>query len=526
MIATAGVGCDWKFDVKEGEVLIAEASSETFDASIRLYDEGGKLIKENDDRVEGDQSPLVIHRFSKAQKVRLNVGSFKNASGGRFEFRYRLMKSVLAAPGKQSNSAEWIAKAFQDGAKSLLVCFKATKGKTYAIDSPYGLAADGRRVEQYSRQFFGPSGVAKSDYKLITTYAAPRTFTALAEGDYFTEMQIYPHMVKVETRVQEVPTIAREQVGTTKYSLEAGQQIIVKFPVEFAKLLSTEVKKSGTIIDYLTGPEITKERENLGFGSQGSDWGSSETFTWFRPKYGSEQVVRAFYENGDATLVLTNASDQKSEVELTNRLHTKVFSDATNISENLGLGDCELYDYTSLKNDMMRLRCRAEGFRLVVEIFNYRGQVLNQFVDTTTNAPGDDLYFPNADRYFFRVSCVGNGGSGTYTLRRDPISTLGIAINEKAAITLDGKSFGIYSVELEANKRYTLRAEYPGGYANFMIMSEDGQVLPVQLNQFDNLRILTFTAPKAGKYRIWVRGGGNANVLLKLTPYKAPTIDD
>ena len=189
MIATAGVGCDWKFEGKAGEVLVADARSDVFDSAIKIFDEKGKLLRENDDRTEGNQSPLIIFRFEKDQTIRLNVGSFKNASGGKFELCHRLFPSFTLPLGGAETPMPGTEEAVQQGSKSSLIHFHCKKGQTYTYGTLTFLDKNHQVAGAYGyAKFFGPSGISKNDFELLPNGTSDfRTFKALADGDYFVD---------------------------------------------------------------------------------------------------------------------------------------------------------------------------------------------------------------------------------------------------------------------------------------------------------------------------------------------------
>ncbi|MEI7575839.1 MAG: hypothetical protein WCK51_03020 [Armatimonadota bacterium] len=532
MIATAGIGCDWKFEGKAGEVLVAEARSDVFDSSIKIFDEKGKLLRENDDRTEGNQSPLIIYRFEKDQTIRLNVGSFKNASGGKFELRHRLYPSFTVPLGGAETPMPGTEEAVQQGGKASLIHFRCKKGQTYTYGTPTFFDKNHQLAGAYGfARFFGPSGISKSDLEIVSNGTNEyRTFKALADGDYFVEFYLNQAYAFAKVPFSVVKSENRETVGKTSHVVAPQQQLIIKFPVVPNEIITTSFScDREDEVHYIEGPEIPKD-QRIRFASSGNgsdnNWGVSSTFTWFRLKKDSDTLARTFFVKGEAMVVLTNESDSPARFTIENDSQMPEFKPATDVEANLAIGESQLYTYESAKNEMMRLRCTGTTFSLHIQIFDYFGRRLNHFTDEKNNTPGDDLYFPEKGKFLFRVSCVGDGGSGAYTLRRDPIGTTALILGQKANLLLDGKSFGVYEVALEAGKRYSLTSDFSSGSATFMTMFEDGVVLRPNSHQYDNIRTDILKVEKSGKYRIWVRGGGNANVTFKITPYKPPTIDD
>ncbi len=530
MIATAGVGCDWKFEGKAGEVLVAEAISDVFDASIKIVDEKGKVLVENDDRDEGNQAPLIVFRFEKDQSIKVNVGSFKNSSGGRFQFRSMLYKSFSTGVGETVVNLSDAESLYREGARTALLHFRAKKDETYYIRSFKTFTQNNSNWTSVGREtrVFGPTGIPKLDYQLIDTGSTGgKTLKALKDGDFFYEFQLEPAMVKLISRREIVKYETRPTTGSSRHTVKPGGQSIVSFPVSPDQPIRTAVSSGSETENYLVGPTPSKDQlPEYPSPYADENFGVNPTFCWFTAEGSAAGALRIFFSKGDATLVLTNHSSQERTFTIDSDEPLSEFTEAASIQDRLGIGHSKLYTYKSLPNEMMRLRSEGDAFRLKVDIFNYRGQIVNSFVDPINNKPGDDLYFPKSEKYLFRVSCVGNGGSGSYSIRRDPIGTESLSIGEKKLIKLDGKNFGIYELILEGGKRYSITSQTVDGFAGLMTMSEEGVVLKPNSHYYDSLQTDVIKVDKTGKYRIWVRGGGNANVTFKITPYKPPTIDD
>ncbi len=89
-ILTPGETVDYPIDLKPGQVLVADAVSESFDPALEIVDEAGKVQSMNDDRYPGDQRPLLFWRCEKLGGYTLRVRSFQNKAGGEVRLRHKV----------------------------------------------------------------------------------------------------------------------------------------------------------------------------------------------------------------------------------------------------------------------------------------------------------------------------------------------------------------------------------------------------------------------------------------------------
>jgi hypothetical protein len=531
MIATAGVGCEWKISVKVGDVLVAEAESEVFDPALKLIDDKGKTMAENDDRKEGDQTPLLVYRFTRDQDVKVIVNSFRAAAGGKFEFRHFIFKSTTAKPGMTELETPKNAVAEKLGLVGTLVHFKGEKGKTYSISNLQSQENGGWNDSSLTGSIFGPNGVKSADFVELKNgtervYANNvKSLRVLRDGDFFMIMPQFVAGQKFRISVNAIPVIQGRKDANLKVTIAPRSGVLLSYPVATDDLVETNIQTGEDVVSLFEGPEPAEDFVGLQNGVRGEGyWGVEDRFTWFKKRRDSSIMTRAYYGTGDATIILSNRSDSPAEVSIQNSVDLPKFVDGQSVDDTLPIAESAYHPFESNQNDMMRLRAAATAFRLKLDIIDYKGVVRNSFLDEANNRPGDDLFFPNKEKFILRVSCLGNGGSGTYSLKRDAIPTIPLTVGPKSALQLDGKNFGIYQLDLPA-KRMAVQVAYRGQLPNVMLLSESGQVMNRRFYQYDDYTLSVFTIEKPGKYRLWIRGGVS-EVQFKVTEFKPPTIDD
>ena len=371
MIATAGVGCEWKISAKSGDVLVAEAESEVFDPALKLVDEKGKKLAENDDRKEGVQTPLLVYRFTRDQDVKVIVNSFRAAAGGKFDFRHFIYKSTTARPGMTELETPVNAPADKLGVAGTLVHFTAEKGKTYSVSNLQTLDNGGWYDSPVSGSIFGPSGVKSTDFvelKNGTERDFPnnlKTIRALKDGDFFVFMPQLVGGQKFRISVNALQVIQGRKDASLKVNIAPRSGALVSFPVAKDDLVETNIQPLENVVNLLDGPEPAEDFAGLQTGVRGEGyWGIDDRFTWFKKRRDSSSISRAFYGTGDATIIISNRSEKPVEVSVQNSIDLPKFVDGQSVEANLPIAESAYYSFESNQNDMMRLRALATAFRL------------------------------------------------------------------------------------------------------------------------------------------------------------------
>ncbi|MEO8166557.1 MAG: hypothetical protein ABI619_14295, partial [Betaproteobacteria bacterium] len=100
---TLPVGAEayYRFQGAPGQLVIAALTSDQFDPFLRLYDEFGNLVAENDDGAGGLGSQ-ISYIVMKEQDFQLHVSSLGNGGGGKFELNLTEKQAKPLTLGKVS----------------------------------------------------------------------------------------------------------------------------------------------------------------------------------------------------------------------------------------------------------------------------------------------------------------------------------------------------------------------------------------------------------------------------------------
>ena len=133
------------------------------------------------------------------------------------------------------------------------------------------------------------------------------------------------------------------------------------------------------------------------------------------------------------------------------------------------------------------------------------------------------LASPEAAKFIVRVICDGYGGSGPFTMDRQTAVASPFPLGAVQTVDLDGRNFRLYSVDLEAGKRYQLVYDHPDHNLVLDMIDDEGQFVGSQSINFDSVAVRYFVPTRTGRHRLWIRGGAGS-WHIKLEPHSAPGI--
>ncbi|RYG43555.1 hypothetical protein EON79_16750, partial [bacterium] len=490
-ILTPGDRVEFKFDLKKGETLMASATSDAFDPALSVVDPKGKEIAKNDDREDGDQSPFVIARAPEAGTYILKVLSFRSVSGGKFAAKFR---TFLANDATLSPQSYGPIPADTEGDGRAILRLTAKKGEIYDLRSvtstkPYSF-------ELPLVQIIGPTGVPAQDYDTIPTLDNSPVFAAKADGDYYIEYRSQ-NTTTFRTDYHKVATLAAKPTDNVTFDLEPRELKIVETPVVPDLIVRSKLTGAG-LQQRMSVPEGPAPR----FAPQGDGaYGTNRMWSWFLlNRDEQDEIVRVFHTKGVARLAVRSTSDKPQKATLNNGESLKPWADGQVINERLNIGDVRLYLLKSTKSELMKVFAASPQFQTRLEIFRLNGQLANTLMDRQRHVSTDDLYFPEADTFIVRLICDGYGGSGDYTMRRTTLVAKPYTLGTVQTMTLDGSNFGLYSMDLEAGKRYQFLVDHPEQPLRLDLLDEDGQFLVSQGLTFEGVAVQYFTPTRSGRH--------------------------
>ena len=518
-ILTPGDQYTLKIKVEKGETVFAGVTSDSFDPALAIEDSHKKTLFKNDDRADGDQAPFIAYRFADAGDYSLKVLSYHSVAGGKFTLKMRTFKAADVAVGEGEHKD--VQPVHTNQGDRVALRLTAQKGKIYDLRSVL------LQVKQLQGPPFmqgialvdviGPTGVEANDFSKVETPDNSSVINTLADGDYYLEFGTFQPSASdggelLKTSIYEVKPTPIKSSDEQTVDLQPRELKLFQFDVKPNQIVRTTFGNLalGTQVGTPDGLKVGRDemqRQSSAI-NENTPYGNGPAWAWFRVNVDNgEDVVRLFHGGGTVRLSVRSYMFGPTKVTVTNADSLPAWQDGSDVSQSLNIGDSKLFLMTSTTSELMRVAGQASHFQPRLEIFTLDGQLVNSLCDRQTHLAKDDLYFPDAGTFLVRLTCDGNGGSGDFQLDRKGLTPTPYALGSPQAMNLDGNNFGLYSVDLEAGKRYEFVVDNPGAYLDADLLDEDGQFLRSQNIAFDKVRVLYFVPTRSGRHRLWLRGG-------------------
>lgn len=483
-ILTPGQQSEWALTMKEGETIIAAATTTNFDPAIQIVDKEGKVLGENDDVRLGVQDALLVYRFAKAGSYKLLVKAFKGAGGGQFKLTLRRFVATDIKVGARTTSPP--------GGKSVqFYRFSAEAGQTLLIRnapelsvfSPTGesVALGSSLQEQVARTLASFRTPAKGDYYLRAVSTRPYAFTVAA--------------ARVAPLTLGQAPVARK--------LGAGGVEIWTFQGTEGDFIRLHAKAEGTMIYAQLAAIPTPDSD---------DTDTREAIALFEVGEKTEgELVALLRKTGTYELTLAQPLGLETDYTLTSTKTVRGWEQKAPLKETLALGGTDYYALDGKAGELLRLEGLSEQFDIELELYNLRGEKL------TSNDDGGKgrnalltALLSQTGKYLLRVNCVGNGGSGAYQLQRAPDPVRPLKLGERGIGTLSAEGTEIWSFTGKPSQALILSVRSPDFDTSVRIFGPDGIELAARDQGDSTSTLFGLTFPLEGTYTIWVSSKSGA----------------
>jgi len=438
-ILTPGEFCEWKLDLKAGEVVVAEATTDAFDPALEIVDQEGAVLSKNDDRYPGDQRPLLFWRCERDGSYRLHVRSYKDKAGGPVYVRFKTydtvdlssvqmverevdcnapfllripmkagqMKTILGEAGGQGHLAfEFNVVIYPNGlpevgpwadvSPAIYPLIAPLAGDYYLMETPKGNGASRGTVRVGTREIVPAKAVREGDvYRAKAPTNVPGLWELSVKAGEFTEISIPDLNRSCNITLSEAPDFSKYAIDDQKPELNP-----------FFPLLRNRPPDPGPAFDLL-------------------------------PKREWDGRILAFRARRDAKLWL--ATDGAGPVDKQFTVTVKpaaadFMADKTDTGK-LTIADTDYWAFDAKAGDVLNLNTTTPAF---YEIVIVRDPDLNEIrhaesLSAFENTPNDwRMVVQKPGRYLVAVSCHGNGGGGEYSLWRKVIHPAEFSRSEPA----------------------------------------------------------------------------------------------
>lgn len=445
-ILTAGEPLEWNVTLKAGQVLVAEAMSDTFDPAIDVMDAKGKSMAGNDDRYPGDQRPLVLWRCAADGEYKLLVRSFKDRAGGQVMARFKTYDCLDLG---------------SDGAGEGVV--EATKSFMVRIPMKAGQLKDIRTEKQGQDNFIRynfqtvifPNGLPEYA-PALSELLSPAFYALVAPlaGDYYLLYAPYGYRGgngRVRIVARDIEAVTPKSEGSLRTAAApSGRPALFKFDVKKGDFLEVSFPDlaNGSHMKVSEAPDFSKfdisKPETNPFLPPVRDRPAApepafDTFV-SRARDSRTTVLRA---RRDATLWVASDGGGAGQNGFTMNVApaAQEFVAGQDIKSELKLARTDYWWFDTKAGDVITFRTENQAFSQVLslrdpDMIEFRKEMLP--LDGTSDAWRMVVQKPG--KYLLAVNCLGDGGAGGYLLNRTvlPAKEFGLSQPAKGAIS-DGE---------------------------------------------------------------------------------------
>jgi hypothetical protein len=507
-VLTPGAQDDWPLTARDDETIIISAASGAFDPAVELIASDGRVVAGNDDVREGEQDALLLARLATGGDYRVRVKSSSPTSGGQYGLTVRRFVATDLPIGSRTTGtlgrslAHWHRFPAEVDQTLVLTARAASFGPLIQVHAPNGeqvpvdTAGAGQqnstgavfRAPQAGIYYVRISPAQGGDPRdsFAITAAVGRVFRTeiedtnpardLAAGglDLWTFQGVAGDLVRVQA---EAP--AGGMIGQIAYipPVDAsGGPRKPEGPVPPLVILPCDPKSSGELVALLnlSGTYQVAVSQPLGGG--------------IRYTLATSRAARPFAEDPES-------------------------------AGTLGLGGSDYWTIEGTSGQIVRLEGSSEQFDPELELYDPQGELISKNDD---GASGRDALLTALlvarGRYHLRVHAHGDGGSGSYQLRRvtDPVRRLAIGAGGEGSVGAGGSE--IWSFEGRAGQTVIISARSPDFNIRVALFGPDAAEVASDDDSGEGTdSLLSVRLPIDGTHTVWVTAaGGSGQYSLQL----------
>lgn len=493
-ILTQGDKVEFKVKGVPGQTILATVRSSVFDPSLKLLDSKGKVVVENDDQYEGNQSPFLLYQFTDDKDYKLIVQNYRSNGGGQFKLYLQTFSATELSVGENKKPLKLSDGEPGHGGSFVYFHFKGESGKNYAIRELNASVNGGTRRLRF-RGIIGPTGVKRTDYSLYEQFEGfGPLFEVKTNGDFYMVYDSPQHSGTASARLDVVEATKVEKVSAHKFELSVTGQRIFKFDVAKEDIIRT-ISNSSEKVSY----------HYLALGAEDSKSGERskvDIHDYVPTMFNDREHIRVYEDKGEVTLIVSNGAYEPTSVSFSNAMDVPKWIDDTSQTGNLKLGESKFFTIEANKGDIQRIKGSAIGFELTFKLYSMNGSDTD-YIDQRTHLPSAELRYTEKAKYLVEVSSPSGGGSGTYSLALERAKPEPIELG-KVFEYRDGPAVGTYALKVEKGVRYQLLSPEN---LSFTILDEVGDEIPNVAVPFDKQTVQWFTPTKTGTIRLKVVAG-------------------
>lgn len=498
-ILTPGDSGEWPLNVREGETIIALATSSVFDPALEVQDEKGTILTKNDDIAQGQQDALVLYRFPKAGAYKVVVKGYKSAAGGQYRLTVRRFVPMDARVGGRAAGA-----IERTGNKWLR--FPAQAGQTLVVSS---------RANSYvpATQIFLPNGVNSQRFLSPVGNSPGRlVLTAPTTGDYYLHLSgSASQSFAVSIAVARVSSVTAGGTSNSQH-LEAGGLDIWTFDAKAGDLFLVKASSTGAPVTATlsAGEKLASEGEL-------DDANGGVALTVLPSNEKNAGLIYALANRtGKYQVAISQSMDSPTNYAVEVKPAAKALT-GTSAEDVLSVGDSNYWVFDAHKGDLLQLQAAAKTFDVELDLFSPTGERLATNDDGAgATDPVMTVLVPADGRYLCRVSAYGDGGGGSYKVTKAPAAVKPLTLGTSTDGSIGNGGTQLWSFDGKAGQAIVLSARSTEFDTVIRVVGPDGLEIGVNDDGGDGTdSLLPLTLPLNGTYTVWVTGKGSGKYKIR-----------
>lgn len=472
---------EWPLDLKIGQVVIAEASSDAFDPMLEIADAKEVVLASNDDRYPGDQRPLLLWRCDRDGAYSIRARSFRDKAGGQFFIRFNIYDSMDVTPGAEST--------MDVDNEKVLVRTQMKAGQVLRLSTT---RVDEKHVWASIGQTISPIGLPDIDLAYPLRNVVRDAIVAPVDGDYYT-LLIPMGAGKLEVGAMAVPTVPltrTSDVATAKSKINSPSlwSLSVK-KGEVIEVAAPDIYYNSTIIvserPDVSKNDLTKPEQNPFFPKTKKQEDEKGPALTQLPGRARDGRVFVFAAHRDADVwIATNGLGKEGDFTLTVKPAAMIYEKQN--AHRLIIAKTDYWYFDAVAGEVMTFNSTAAQFAQHITLLGPDfGAISNaQAAPDQTKIPRD-LIVSKSGRYMFAVSAIGDGGGGDYTLTRETFQPK--AFSKSAPAQGEMKDSGVQVLKFTAKPDEPLLVRWNSNSWNYSIniRNDQGENVNLPMTQVD-----------------------------------------
>ncbi len=523
-VLSPGEFSEFRLPLKAGQVVIAEANSDSFDPALEVVDSASKVLASNDDRYPGDQRPLLLWRCEKDGTYGLHIRCFHDRSGGQFFTRYRVYDTVdLGSDQKVEQDI--------DKRNQFLIRVPMKAGQIKEILTDVG--TDHHLLPLHHYQDIAPGGLPDIRLSQVLQLISPNpVLVAPATGDYYMLEQAVGgsgDRGRVRLWAREIlPTTLAYGNGTATSKSPANMLCISELNIKKGQFLQVSTpeldRQCRTVLANV--PDISQndltDPDKNPFFPQPNRKNSQDNLPFIViPKREGDNRMTVFHVWRDAKIWIASngATVTHPDYNLTVAPAALPFEESSIHTGAMRIANTDYWSYDLQAGDVMTLDTKSPAFTASMVV---RDPDMNEIRTFEANLDQSNdswqMTARKSGRYLVAMSCRGNGGAGTYSLARKVLHPTEFSTSKPAKGSIGNGQIQIWRFTAKAGDPQIIHWSSNNWDYDVTVTRDDGTPSTFQQDEVDpKNRYGIIRTP--GTYIIVLTGrGSTAQYSIELAP--------